>query len=184
MIREIYLSTKLRHGLHSVLPQSDGNIHLLKRSHDGGNDKMEILFEGGAKDSERMKYFGERVLSTRFEEVVVKRFEHEGEKIGEVRLELGVECDGDTLDHVDDDHLQPRVDGGDPKVADGVHDGAKMVPNVLLDHRNELSKILEIVLLQTDGAGFHHRQESRDDLKSVHQHCATAGGRHRPEAGK
>ena len=40
-----------------------------------------------------------------------------------------------------------------------------MVPDVLLDHRDQLAKILEVVLLQPDGARPHDAQERGEDLR-------------------
>ena len=164
MIGEIDLSTKLRNGLHRVLPQSDRYVHLLERPHDRWNDQMKVFLETGSENSKSVKNFRETVLSTGFVEIVVEGLEHEGKKIREVGFEFRVERDGDRLNHVDNDYLQSRIRRRSPKVLDRVHNRSEVVPDVLLDHRDELSEILEVVFLQSDRASSHHRQESGQDL--------------------
>lgn len=51
-----------------------------------------------------------------------------------------------------------------------------MISDVLFDHRDELTKILEVVFLKTDGTRSHNVQESGKDLTSNKDVQLSTGG--------
>ena len=164
VIGKVDLAAELRNGLHCLLAKDDGHIGLFKGANDGGDDEMQILLEARPEDSKGVQNFDEAVLPSRLAEVMVERLEHQRQEIGEVGFELSVEGQGDGLDHVDDDDLQSGIRGGGPEIAYRRHDRREVISNVLLDHRNELSEVLEVVLLQADGASPRDVEESRQHL--------------------
>lgn len=159
VVGEVDLAAELRHRLHRLLAEEERYLRSFEGSDDGGDDEMEVLFEAGSEDSKGVEDLDEAVLSARLREVMLERFEHEGEEVREVGLELGVESDCDRLDHVDDDDLETGVGRQRPEVADGGHDRSEVVSDVLLDHRDELSEVLEVVFLKSNRTCSHDAEE-------------------------
>jgi hypothetical protein len=167
VVGEVELARELSDGLHCLLAKDERDVGLLKGADDGGDDEVEVLFEAGTKDTEGVENADEGALSSRLVEVEaeVEGLEHEREEVREVGLELGIKCERDGLDDVDDDDLQTGVGCRRPEVADGGHNRSEMVADVLLDHGDELSKVLKVVLLQSDGTAAHDVEEGWEDLR-------------------
>lgn len=94
-----------------------------------------------------MQDFRQDRLSSRFIQIIVESLQHERKKIREVGFEFSVESDGDRLNYVDNDHLKTRIRCRRPEFPNGDHDRCQVISNVLFDHGNEETEILEIIFL-------------------------------------
>lgn len=85
-----------------------------------------------------------------------------GEESRKICPELDIEGGGDRFDEVDDDGLQQRAGG--PELCDYVEDRRQVNADVLLDHGDQLTEVLEVELLQSRRTYSHGTKKSRDDL--------------------